>query len=108
MKLHQEDQLQVCDYSNSQIIPLSFDTGGVDYGDFDNTQITFTAGETVVEFNVTIIDDNFIETSETFSGMLSIDTGVSRVVIDSNADTATVIILDQADNIIRVSGKSVL
>ena len=70
----------------------------MDYGDFDNTQITLTAGETVVEFNVTIIDDNFIETSETFSGMLSIVTGDSQVVIDSTADTATVTILDEADS----------
>ena len=77
----------------------------MDYGDFNNTQVTLPAGETVVEFNVTIIDDNFIETSETFSGILSIDTGVSRVVIDSNADTAVVIIQDQADSIIGESGK---
>ena len=70
----------------------------MDYGDFNNTQVTLPAGETVVEFNVTIIDDNFIETSETFSGILSIDTGVSRVVIDSNADTAAVTILDKADS----------
>ena len=72
--------------------------GGIDYGDFDNTQVTLPAGETVVEFNITIIDDNFIETSEIFSGMLSIVTGISRVVIDSNADTATVTILDEADS----------
>ena len=62
----------------------------------------------MVEFNVTIIDDNFIETSETFSGMLSIVAGDDRVLIDSKTNTATVTILDQADNIIRLSGKSVL
>ena len=52
----------------------------------------------MVDFNVIIIDDNFIETSEIFSGMLSIVTGDSQVVIDSTADTATVIILDEADS----------
>ena len=72
--------------------------GGVDYSDVDNTQVTLPAGEPVVDFNVTIIDDNFIETSETFSGMLSIVACDSQVVIDSNADTATVTILDEADS----------
>ena len=66
------DQLQVCDCSNDQNITLSFMIQSLtDYGDFDNTQVTLPAGETVVEFNVTIIDDNFIETSETFSGTYS-------------------------------------
>ena len=85
-----------------------YSTGGVDYGDFNNTQVTLTAGETVIEFNVTIIDDNFIETSETFSGILSIVAGDDRVLIDSKTNTATVTILDQADSIIGESGKQVI
>ena len=79
--------------------------GGVDYGDFNNTQVTLPAGETVVEFNVTIIDDHFIETNETFSGMLSLVTGNVGVSIDINTDTVAVTILDHADSIIGESGK---
>ena len=73
-------------------------TGGVDYGNFDNTQITLPAGKTVVEINITVMDDDFIETSEAFSGMLSLVTGDVRVLIDSDANTATVTILDEADS----------
>ena len=77
---------------------LYYTAGGIDYDDFDNTQVTLPAGETVVDFNVIIIDDNFIETNEIFSGMLSIVTGDSQVIIDGTADTATVTILDEADS----------
>ena len=86
-------------YTHKLIFKSAF-LGGLDFIDFNNTQVTLPAGETVVEFNVTIIDDNFIETSETFSGMLSIVAGDSQVVIDSNADTAIVTILDEVDSTI--------
>ena len=49
----------------------------------------------MVDFNVTIIDHNFIETSV---GMLSIVACDSQVVIDSNADTATVTMMDETDS----------
>ena len=48
----------------------------------------------MIEFNVTIEVDNFTESSEIFSVTLSIVSGNSRVLIDSNADTATITILD--------------
>ena len=54
----------------------------------------------MVEFNVTFVDDSFLESSETFSGILSIVSGNSRVTVDSNTDTATVTILDEADSML--------
>ena len=75
-----------------------FYTGGVDYDSFNNTQVTLPAGETVVELNVTFVDDSFLESNETFSGILSIVSGNSNV--DSDTDTATVTILDEADSML--------
>ena len=75
-----------------------FYTGGVDYDSFNNTQVTLSAGETVVELNVTFVDDSFLESNETFSGTLSIVSGNSNV--DSDTDTATVTILDEADSML--------
>ena len=77
-----------------------FYTGGVDYDSFNNTQVTLPAGETVVELNVTFVDDSFLESNETFSGILSIVSGNSRVTVDSDTDTATVTILDEADSML--------
>ena len=54
----------------------------------------------MVEFNVTFVDDSFLESIETFSGMLSIVSGNPRVTVDSNTDTATVTILDEADSML--------
>ena len=77
-----------------------FYTGGVDYDSFNNTQVTLPAGETVVELNVTFVDDSFLESNETFSGILSIVSGNSNVTVDSDTNTATVTILDEADSML--------
>ena len=77
-----------------------FYTGGVDYDSFDGSEVTLPAGETVVEFNVTFVNDSFLESIETFSGILSIVSGNSRVTVDSSTDTATVTILDETDSML--------
>ena len=56
----------------------------------------------MVEFNVTFVDDSFLESNETFSGMLSIVSGNSRVTVDSDTDTAIVTILDEADSMLFI------
>ena len=88
-----------CNKPNLILNPL-FYTGGVDYDSFDGSEVTLPAGETVVEFNVTLVNDRFIESIETFRGMLSIVSGNSRVTVDSNTDTATLTILDEADSML--------
>ena len=77
-----------------------FCTGGINYDSFDGSEVTIPAGETVVEFNVTFVGDSFLESIETFSGMLSIVSGNPRVTLDSNTDTATVTILDEGDSML--------
>ena len=77
-----------------------FYTGGVDYDSFNNTQVTLPAGETVVELNVTFVDDSFLESNETFCGILSIVSGNSNLTVDSDTDTATVTILDETDSML--------
>ena len=71
---------------------------GVDYGAFNNSNVTIPAEETVVEFSVAIVDDNYLESSETFSGMLSKVLGDSEVIINNDTDTVTVTILDEYDS----------
>ena len=53
-----------------------------------------------MELNITFVDDSFLESNETFSGMLTIVSGNSRVTVDSDTDTATVTILDEADSML--------
>ena len=56
----------------------------------------------MVELNITFVDDSFLESNETYSGMLTIVSGNSRVTVDSDTDTATVTILDEADSMLFI------
>ena len=70
-----------------------FCTGGLDYKVFHNQDITLLAGKRVVEFNVTIVDDDLIELNETFCGRLCYS-GNPRIIINDTKATAKVKILD--------------
>ena len=51
-------------------------------------------GQTMVKYNISIINDEIVESNETFNGSLSIISANNRVFINNSADTATVTILD--------------
>ena len=66
----------------------------MDYRGFNNTLIMLLKGQTMVKYNISIINDEIVESNETFNGSLSIISANNRVFINNSADTATVTILD--------------
>ena len=68
--------------------------GGADFVS-QQFQLNFPAGETRADFNVTIIDDNVIENTESFQLLLSIPNNLTSkgVQVGPNAE-ATVTIMD--------------
>ena len=66
----------------------------MDYGGFNNALVTLSKNQTVVNYNISIINDEIIESNETFNGSLSIFSANNRVFINNSADTAIVTILD--------------
>ena len=69
-------------------------TGDIDYGGFNNALVTLSKNQTVVNYNISIINDEISESNETFNGSLSIFSANNRVLINNGADTAIVTILD--------------
>ena len=63
----------------------------MDYTDKTYT-VTFPAGQTTATFNVSITDDNMLETDENF--MLTINLSISDNVFIGNPDQTTVTIVD--------------
>ena len=66
----------------------------MDYGGFNNALVTLSKNQTVVNYNISIINDEIIESNETFNGSLSIFSANNRVFINNSADIAIVTILD--------------
>ena len=60
---------------------------------FHNQDITLLAGKRVVEFNVTIVDDDLIELNETFCGRLCYS-GNPRIIINDTKATAKAVPAD--------------
>ena len=69
---------------------MSF-TAGVDYNNTVVTMVTFSSGETEASYRVPIVDDNIIESTETFTA--SLNTSESNVNIGN--DTAAFTIVDE-------------
>ena len=76
---------------------------GDDYQSVMQLQLEFAAGETRREFNVTIVDDNVIESMESFQLLLSITSDIisKGVQLGPNA-TATVTIKDNDGELIEL------
>jgi len=66
--------------------------GGVDYNNSEPIKVTFSAGETTVSFNVSIIRDNTLELNETYNLVVAIDPLInSSVNITTGTTTVTII-----------------
>ena len=80
--------------------PSKSQTGGSDY-EGDSFSVTFPAGENVISFNVTIIDDNIAECAKLFTLDLEIPGAAATMgVIKGSPDSATVNIFDDDGKLI--------
>ena len=66
---------------------------GIDYVS-DPYNVTFNAGETEVTLNISIIDDNILESNENFNATVNPVLLPIEVFVASNTGYATVIIVD--------------
>lgn len=69
-------------------------TDGVDYAALDGT-VTIPAGETTATIDISVVDDNVVEATETVTLTLTtLDAGGAQVTIDEGSSSATVEISD--------------
>ena len=82
---------------------VPFSSQGGDDFESEQFELDFAAGQTRAEFNITIIDDNLVETAESFQLLLSIpDELISKgVQVGPNAE-ATVAIMDNDGELVEV------
>lgn len=66
--------------------------GGLDYVDFNNTEVIFEPGSASTFFDIPILNDLALESIEMFTIILS--SSQPNVMIEEDADTATVTITD--------------
>ena len=82
--------------------------GGFDYGYFPEEEITFTTvflvNETSMKFGVRIIDDNMVETTETFTASLSMpsDETIQQLGYDVNPNPASLQIGHHGNTVVSI------
>jgi len=75
------------------VIAYDITGGGIDYDSGPYT-VTFYAGQTIVLFNVFIIDDSILEKNEMFILNIDIASLPKRVIVDSPREATVITIVD--------------